>query len=89
MAIDEPFRLETVVTLFAFLGGVIAKVDDLTAPPTHGFSVPCNSPVHVENGTLDRGHSELHGAMIDRLMHHGEAILIQGESYRNKDGTEE
>ena len=27
--------------------------------------------------------------MIDRLMHHGEAILIQGESYRTKDGTEE
>ena len=29
-------------------------------------------------------------AMIDRLMHHGEAILIQGDSYRMKDkGTEE
>ena len=28
-------------------------------------------------------------AMIDRLMHHGEAIVIQGESYRTKDGTEE
>jgi HEAT repeat protein len=28
-------------------------------------------------------------AMIDRLMHHGEAILIQGESYRTKDGTNE
>jgi DNA replication protein DnaC len=24
-------------------------------------------------------------AMIDRLMHHGEAIVIQGESYRMKD----
>ncbi|MGB8852572.1 MAG: IS21-like element helper ATPase IstB [Pirellulales bacterium] len=29
-------------------------------------------------------------AMIDRLMHHGEAILIHGDSYRMKDkGTEE
>ena len=24
-------------------------------------------------------------AMIDRLMHHGEAIVIQGDSYRLKD----
>ena len=24
-------------------------------------------------------------AMIDRLMHHGEAIVIQGDSYRQKD----
>ena len=28
-------------------------------------------------------------AMIDRLMHHGEAIVIQGDSYRTKDGPEE
>ncbi len=28
-------------------------------------------------------------AMIDRLMHHGEAIVIQGESYRTKDGPKE
>jgi len=28
-------------------------------------------------------------AMIDRLMHHGEAVLIEGESYRTKDGFEE
>ena len=28
-------------------------------------------------------------AMIDRLMHHGEAIVIQGESYRTKDNQEE
>jgi DNA replication protein DnaC len=28
-------------------------------------------------------------AMIDRLMHHGEAILIQGDSYRTKDGSQE
>jgi DNA replication protein DnaC len=26
-------------------------------------------------------------AMIDRLMHHGEAIAIQGESFRTKDGA--
>src|SRR5262245_6406505 len=28
-------------------------------------------------------------AMIDRLMHHGEAIVIQGGSYRTKDNQEE
>jgi DNA replication protein DnaC len=28
-------------------------------------------------------------AMIDRLMHHGEAILIEGDSYRTKDGPKE
>jgi DNA replication protein DnaC len=28
-------------------------------------------------------------AMIDRLMHHGEAIVIQGDSYRTKDGPQE
>jgi DNA replication protein DnaC len=26
-------------------------------------------------------------AMIDRLMHHGEAIAIQGDSFRTKDGA--
>ena len=28
-------------------------------------------------------------AMIDRLMHHGEAIVIRGDSYRTKDNDEE
>jgi DNA replication protein DnaC len=28
-------------------------------------------------------------AMIDRLMHHGEALVIQGDSYRTKDGDKE
>ena len=28
-------------------------------------------------------------AMIDRLMHHGEALVIQGDSYRTKDGDDE
>jgi DNA replication protein DnaC len=28
-------------------------------------------------------------AMIDRLMHHGEAIVIEGESYRTRDNQEE
>ena len=27
-------------------------------------------------------------AMIDRLMHHGEALVIQGDSYRTKDGDQ-
>jgi len=28
-------------------------------------------------------------AMIDRLMHHGEAILIEGDSYRTRDSQDE
>ena len=28
-------------------------------------------------------------AMIDRLMHHGEAIIIEGDSYRTKDKSDE
>ena len=31
----------------------------------------------------------LASAMIDRLMHHGEALVIQGESYRMKDKEHE
>jgi DNA replication protein DnaC len=38
-----------------------------------------------EWGTMFDGDSTLASAMIDRLMHHGEPILIQGESYRMKD----
>jgi DNA replication protein DnaC len=30
----------------------------------------------------------LASAMIDRLMHHGEALVIQGDSYRTKDDSE-
>jgi len=26
--------------------------------------------------------------MIDRLMHHGEALLIEGKSYRNPDAND-
>ena len=37
-----------------------------------------------EWGTMFDGDSTLASAMIDRLMHHGEPILIQGESYRMK-----
>ncbi len=38
-----------------------------------------------EWGAMFDGDSTLASAMIDRLMHHGEPILIQGESYRMKD----
>jgi DNA replication protein DnaC len=38
-----------------------------------------------EWGTMFDGDSILASAMIDRLMHHGEPIVIQGESYRMKD----
>jgi DNA replication protein DnaC len=36
-------------------------------------------------GTMFDGDNILATAMIDRLMHHGEPIVIQGESYRMKD----
>ena len=38
-----------------------------------------------EWGTMFDGDNTLATAMIDRLMHHGEPILIRGESYRMKD----
>jgi DNA replication protein DnaC len=38
-----------------------------------------------EWGTLFDMDSTLATALIDRLMHHGEAIVIQGDSYRMKD----
>ena len=50
-------------------------------PPTHGFSVPCNSPIRVEkhrvseNGTADRGHNRGHFSELDELV-----ALYQGAS---------
>jgi DNA replication protein DnaC len=42
-----------------------------------------------EWGTLFDVDNTLATALIDRLMHHGEAIVIQGDSYRMKDkGTD-
>jgi DNA replication protein DnaC len=41
--------------------------------------LPLGRNFEVDN-TLD-------SAMIDRLMHHGEAIAIQGDSFRTKDGA--
>jgi DNA replication protein DnaC len=38
-----------------------------------------------EWGTMFDGDNTLATAMIDRLMHHGEPIVIRGESYRMKD----
>ena len=38
-----------------------------------------------EWGTLFDEDNTLATALIDRLMHHGEAIVIQGDSYRMKD----
>ena len=38
-----------------------------------------------EWGTLFDEDNTLATALIDRLMHHGEAIVIQGSSYRMKD----
>ena len=38
-----------------------------------------------EWGTLFDVDNTLATALIDRLMHHGEALLIKGDSYRMKD----
>jgi len=38
-----------------------------------------------EWGTLLDADNTLATALIDRLMHHGEAIVIKGDSYRTKD----
>ena len=38
-----------------------------------------------EWGTLFDVDNTLATALIDRLMHHGEVILIQGDSYRMRD----
>ena len=40
-----------------------------------------------EWGTLFDVDNTLATALIDRLMHHGEALVIKGDSYRMKDTT--
>jgi DNA replication protein DnaC len=47
-----------------------------------------NRPFRDWGQTFDADHT-LATAMIDRLMHHGEAIVIQGDSYRQKDKASE
>ena len=47
-----------------------------------------NRPFRDWGQTFDVDNT-LAAAMIDRLMHHGEAILIQGPSYRMKDKENE
>ena len=54
-----------------------------------GSIVISTNRVFKEWGQIFDVDNTLATAMIDRLMHHGEAILIQGDSYRTKDGTEE
>jgi len=54
-----------------------------------GSIVISTNRVFKEWGQIFDVDNTLATAMIDRLMHHGEAILIQGESYRTKDGTNE
>lgn len=48
-----------------------------------------DEPCFKEWGQIFDVDNTLATAMIDRLMHHGEAILIHGDSYRTKDATEE
>lgn len=47
-----------------------------------------NRPFRDWGQTFDADNT-LATAMIDRLMHHGEAIVIQGDSYRQKDKASE
>ena len=54
-----------------------------------GSIVLSTNRVFKEWGHIFDVDNTLATAMIDRLMHHGEAIVIQGESYRTKDGSEE
>ncbi len=54
-----------------------------------GSIVISTNRVFKEWGQLFDVDNTLATAMIDRLMHHGEAILIQGESYRTKDAIQE
>jgi DNA replication protein DnaC len=54
-----------------------------------GSIVISTNRVFKEWGQIFDVDNTLATAMIDRLMHHGEAILIQGDSYRTKDGSDE
>ena len=51
---------------------------------TGSIVITTNRPFR-EWGTLFDMDNTLATALIDRLMHHGEAIVIQGESYRMRD----
>jgi DNA replication protein DnaC len=50
--------------------------------------ITTNRPFRDWGKTFDVDNT-LATAMIDRLMHHGEALVIQGDSYRTKDKSEE
>ena len=54
-----------------------------------GSIVISTNRVFKEWGQIFDVDNTLATAMIDRLMHHGEAILIQGDSYRTREGSEE
>lgn len=54
-----------------------------------GSIVLSTNRVFKEWGHIFDVDNTLATAMIDRLMHHGEAIVIQGESYRTKDGPKD
>ena len=54
-----------------------------------GSIVISTNRVFKEWGQIFDVDNTLATAMIDRLIHHGEAILIQGDSYRTKDAAEE
>ena len=54
-----------------------------------GSIVISTSRVFKQWGQIFDVDNTLATAMIDRLMHHGEAILIEGDSYRTKDGPQE
>jgi DNA replication protein DnaC len=39
-------------------------------------------------GTIFNGDSTITSAVLDRLLHHAETVLIEGSSYRMKDRIE-
>ena len=50
-----------------------------------GSIVVSTNRIFREWGTLFDVDNTLATALIDRLMHHGEALVIKGDSYRMKD----
>jgi DNA replication protein DnaC len=64
--------------------GADSLFQDVAARYELGSIVLITNRPFKERGTLFDVDNTLATALIDRLMHHGEAIVIQGESHRMK-----
>ncbi len=49
------------------------------------ISCPARTSGFPQRPTLPHGDGTIARAWVDRMMHHGEALVIQGDSYRMKD----